>query len=113
MVTSSVTMIADSISPQDIRLCTMHLRYWRPIHSELMTHRVFSRNARSSRAVPVATLLSEDIFTPHFGMNRPGMQSMEEPPLEIQERWAEDWKDLAEVVRSQVRKWGEEGMHKQ
>lgn len=108
-----VTMIKDSISRRGIRLSTFHLRYWRSIHSELMTHRVFSRNARSSRAVPVVTLLSEDIFTPEFGMNRPGMQSLEGASIELQNHWAEEWQELADITRKYVRKWGDQGMHKQ
>lgn len=60
---------------------TLHLRYPRIIHAELMTHRVFSRNARSSRAVPVKTMLEEIRNTPfvpwHWGKNQPGMQAGE------------------------------------
>lgn len=108
-----VTMVKDSISRRGIRLSTMHLRYWRPIHSELMTHRVFTRNARSSRAVPVATLLSEDLFIPQFGMNRPGMQSTQAATPELQQRWSDEWNELADITRSFVERWGKEGMHKQ
>ncbi len=61
---------------------TMHLHYPRIIHGEIMTHRVFSRNARSSRAVPVYTMLREirEIpFVPwHWGKNQKGMQASEE-----------------------------------
>jgi hypothetical protein len=59
---------------------TMHLRYPRIIHAELMTHRVFSRNARSSRAVPVKTMLAEvrdRPFVPwHWTRNQSGMQGV-------------------------------------
>jgi Thymidylate synthase complementing protein. len=64
------------------RIVTMHLRYPRIIHGEVMTHRVFSRNARSSRAVPVKTMLNEVRNTPfvpwHWGKNQKGMQANEE-----------------------------------
>lgn len=108
-----VTMIKDSISRRGIRLSTFHLRYWRAIHAELMTHRAFSRNARSSRAVPVVTLLTEDIFVPEFGMNKPGMQSTEQASPDQQQLWADDWIKLAEICRDYVWRWGKEGMHKQ
>lgn len=36
-----VGIIKDSISPDGVRLTTMHLRYPRMVHGELMTHRVF------------------------------------------------------------------------
>lgn len=108
-----VKVVADSISPQGIRLTTFHLRYWRAIHAELMTHRDFSRNARSSRAVPSKVLLTEPIFIPQFGMNKPGMQSDIIAPPDLQERWARDWEALAELCRQQVARWSAEGMHKQ
>jgi hypothetical protein len=63
-------------------IITIHARYPRIIHAEIMTHRVFSRNARSSRAVPVATMLKEIRETPfvpwHWGKNQKGMQASEE-----------------------------------
>lgn len=61
---------------------TIRLRYPRIIHGEIMTHRVFSRNARSSRAVPVRTMLLETTTIPfipwHWGANQKGMQASEE-----------------------------------
>lgn len=109
-----VKIIKDSISRDGIRLTTFHLRYWRSIHAELMTHRDFSRNARSSRAVPSRVLLTEPIFTPEFGWNQGGMQAKDEQvPVEIQQRWAREWQGLADACRKQVEKWQQEGMHKQ
>lgn len=106
-------IIQDSISPEGVRLTTFHLRYWRAIHAELMTHRVFSRNARSSRAVPSKVLLSEDIFIPRFGMNKPGMQSDIKADGELQAKWAQEWRHLAAYCREWVTKWSAEDMHKQ
>jgi len=61
---------------------TIRMRYPRPIHGEIMTHRVFGRNARSSRAVPVRTMLNEVRTIPyvpwHWGKNQKGMQADEE-----------------------------------
>ena len=61
---------------------TIRMRYPRPIHGEIMTHRVFGRNARSSRAVPVRTMLDEVRKIPyvpwHWGKNQKGMQASEE-----------------------------------
>lgn len=108
-----VRMIEDSISPEGIRITTMHLRYWRAIHAELMTHRVFSRNARSSRAVPSKILLTEQIFIPQFGMNQPGMQSEIIAPPELQAKWAGEWEELAGICRQYVERWSAEQMHKQ
>jgi thymidylate synthase ThyX len=72
-------IIKDSISANTgIRLTTMQLRYPRFIHSEFMTHRVFSRNASSSRAVPVKKMIQEVIDDPaipvRWGKHQSGMQ---------------------------------------
>lgn len=68
---------------------TFHLRYPRIIHGEVMTHRVFNRNARSSRAVPVNNLLAEIRTSPfvpwHWTGAKPGMQGVP------------DWKELVLV----------------
>lgn len=76
-----VKVVADSIY-NGVRLTTLQLRYHRYIHGEFMTHRVFSRNASSSRAIPVKTMLKQVWNDPampvHWGVNRPGMQAKEE-----------------------------------
>lgn len=68
--------------PEEKPLFTIRTRYPRPIHGEIMTHRMFGRNARSSRAVPVRTMLNEVRETPyvpwHWGKNQKGMQASEE-----------------------------------
>lgn len=81
-MTISAKVIADSIGPKSPRLTTFQLRYPRFIHAEVMTHRVFSRNASSSRAIPVETMIRnirEDTAMPiHWGKNQPGMQAHEQ-----------------------------------
>lgn len=85
----NVKVICDSVSPQDKRLTTFKLRYPKFIHSELMTHRVLSRNASSSRAVPTAKLLAEvrsdaerATFV-HWGADQKGMGTAQELSDEI------------------------------
>lgn len=78
-----VKIIKDSLNPKTgRRLTTMQLRYWRGIHGEFMTHRVFSRNASSSRAIPIITFLKQVWNDPagpaHWGANNPGMQAKTE-----------------------------------
>lgn len=73
-----VKVIADSISEHGKRITTFELTYPRIIHSELMTHRLFSRNAMSSRAVPIHKMVAairESMAMPvRFGANQSGMQ---------------------------------------
>jgi hypothetical protein len=81
-MTATAKIIAHSIGPHGRQICTMVVRYWRAMHGELMTHRVFSRNASSSRAIPVAKMLRQVWSDPagpqHWGSNRPGMQATTE-----------------------------------
>ena len=77
-----VSIVADSISGYNgVRITTFQLRYHRFFHSEFMTHRVFSRNASSSRAIPVQKMLdlvNQSPMTPiEWGKNKPGMQAGE------------------------------------
>ena len=79
----SARLIANSISDIDgTEIATFELTYPRFIHSEFMTHRMFSRNAASSRAVPVSKnleMVRTDPAKPiHWGANQKGMQASEE-----------------------------------
>lgn len=83
-MTISAKIIADSItdSPFGIRITTYELEYPRFVHAEFLTHRMFSRNAASSRAIPVKSaieLILADTARPiHWGKNQPGMSAKEE-----------------------------------
>jgi len=81
-VTITAKVIEDSIGPKSPRITTLELRYPRFIHAEFMTHRQFSRNASSSRAIPVERqirAIKEDTAMPiHWGKNQKGMQAFEE-----------------------------------
>lgn len=82
MTTISAEIVADSESSYGKRITTMELVYPRFIHAEFMTHRQFSRNASSSRAIPVAKMIEavrNDPVVPLFwGKNQKGMQAEEE-----------------------------------
>ena len=75
-------IIADSVSDAGVRLTTLQLCYPRFIHGEFMTHRMFSRNAMSSRAVPVKKMIEQVRNNPatpiHWGANQAGMQASSE-----------------------------------
>jgi muconolactone delta-isomerase len=86
----TATIVADSVSPLGVRLATLQLKYPRFVHAELMTHRVFSRNAASSRAIPVTKMMAQVWNDPatfvEWGKNQPGMQARAE--LQGLRRWA-------------------------
>ena len=75
-------VVKDSINVYGDRVTTFRLHYHRYIHSEFMTHRMVSKNASSSRAIPVAKQLQtirENPASPiHWGLNEPGMQASTE-----------------------------------
>jgi thymidylate synthase ThyX len=82
MTTIKAEVIAASQLPDGNKpLYTLMLRYPRFIHAEFMTHRVFSRNASSSRAVPVPKLIEDIRRDPAmplvWGANQAGMQAKE------------------------------------
>lgn len=77
-----VKLLLDSVSPSGSRLTTWVLKYPRFVHAELLTHRQFSRNSSSSRAIPTKRLIHDVIEDPampvHWGKNQSGMQAKEE-----------------------------------
>ncbi|MET0305429.1 MAG: FAD-dependent thymidylate synthase [Solirubrobacterales bacterium] len=72
-------VLADSQSPAGYRLTTLEATFPRFVLAEFNTHRVFSRNSASSRAIPIAKQLRRVLEEPYvpieFGSNQPGMQA--------------------------------------
>ena len=93
-------IVADSVDTRGNRITSFLLTYPRFIHSELMTHRMFSRNSASSRAIPfekMVKMIEEDPFIPiAWQKDHKGMQGSEyiTEPLEIGERRLY-WKECA------------------
>lgn len=75
-------IIKDSISPNGKRITTFELEFPRWILAEVNTHRMLSKNAASSRAVPVESslaMIEADPAMPiHWGSNNAGMVSKAE-----------------------------------
>lgn len=93
----SAKVIKDSIGDDAPRLITFELEYPRFVHAEFMTHRVFSRNASSSRAIPVERMLErvnrEPALPVEWRMNEAGMQGFtvadDETAYQATMLWAE------------------------
>ncbi len=137
MSIAQATVIAHSISDQEIPLITFQLRYWRPIHAECRTHRVLSqsseqvvaleqeislmddrsmsRNAGSSRARPSKAIIEQVRNNPwgplHWGKDRPGMQAHEQIQHveHAKDRWRWAAKDAANAALGLL----DLGLHKQ
>lgn len=116
-MTITAKVLADSISPEGIRLTTFELRYPRFIHSEMMTHRVFSRNASSSRAIPVQRMIEDlrrDPAMPEFwGTNKPGMQAGEELDADARGICQCIWLDAMHTAIGKAEWLMKNGLHKQ
>ena len=112
----SATIVQDSIN-KGKRITTFELDYPRFIHSELMTHRMFSRNAASSRAIPVDKMLEHIIQYPavpvYWGKNMPGMQSKEELEGTQLAQAKLAWSSAVESAVSHSKEMLAAGLHKQ
>lgn len=113
----SAKVVADSIGEHGVRLTTLQLRYPRMVHSEFMTHRAFSRNASSSRAIPVAKMIeqvrNEPAMPVHWGKNQPGMQAREELIGDARDQAYIQWLKAANDAADRAEKMMKLGLHKQ
>ena len=66
-----VAVLADSISPDGVRLASIAYQAPRAVLAELNTHRAFSRNAESSRAIPFTKKLQVVTSHPYFPADLP------------------------------------------
>ncbi|MGI9017972.1 MAG: FAD-dependent thymidylate synthase [Euzebya sp.] len=111
------TVVLDSISAREVRLTTIEVTLHRFVLAELNTHRVFSRNSASSRAIPTAKQLQrvrEDPALPvEFGSNQRGMQAGD--PLEGEEHEAalNQWLGARDSAVSAAERLAQMGVHKQ
>ena len=98
-------------------LYTFVLRYPRMIHSEFMTHRMFSRNASSSRAIPVNKVIeqvdSKPVVPTKVYMNKAGMVGDVEAPIDVATDFYNLWLDAARNAVETAKCMEKLGIHKQ
>jgi hypothetical protein len=138
-MTIEAKIIADSINSAGIRLTTMQLRYPRFIHAEELTHRILetqpeliiyeaipdgfmydpnlSRNASSSRAIPVNRMIEDlrrDPAMPiYWGGHQAGMQAAEELTGAALQLVQSAWIGAMEDAIGWAEKMVAAGLHKQ
>lgn len=114
-MTIEAKIICDSVGPNGVRLTTYVLKYPRFIHSEFMTHRMFSRNASSSRAIPfekqVDMILADPAMPLEFRENKKGMQAGE--ALADQDKCKKIWLEAMQRAVEQAYALADKGVHKQ
>jgi hypothetical protein len=113
---TTAKIICDSVSPDGVRLTTFVVTFHRFILAELNTHRAFSRNSASSRAIPIKKML-ERANTPampiQFGSNQPGMQAGTELDPDRASTCKALWKAAAFDAIHTVSRLDDIGLHKQ
>lgn len=82
----SAKVIKDSISPTGKRLTTMEVTGHRFILAEFNTHRAFSRNSASSRAIPYAKMREKALSQTAYPVSWPGEQRGMQGGAEVSDR---------------------------
>lgn len=112
----SVEILADS-SYMKKRLTTLCVEMPRFILAEFNTHRVFSRNSASSRAIPVekriAMLMSDPFIPEAFEMNKRGMQGGDVLDPIAQARAKQIWLEAMAAAIKHAKDLAGIGVHKQ
>lgn len=110
-------IVCDSVGPSGVRLTTFVLTYPRFIHSEFMTHRMFSRNASSSRAIPVKKsiqMVKDDPVIPlAFTKNQKGMQGGAALDAEAHDKAVAAWLEGRDRAVEIAEKLADLEVHKQ
>ena len=117
MSTYEAKIVADSISPHGHRITSIQATFPRFILAEMNTHRVFSRNSASSRAIPVEKnikRIEDNPFVPlAFTKNQKGMQAKEEVEVSAQISSKNAWLELLDHALRAARVLLGAGVHKQ
>ncbi|HSX02596.1 MAG TPA: FAD-dependent thymidylate synthase [Candidatus Saccharimonadia bacterium] len=110
-------ILLDSISPQGVRLITFEVTFPRFILAEFNTHRAFSRNTASSRAIPAKKIWerteAEPFVPSYWGKNQKGMQADEELSPAEQTEAERLWRNALAAALDHAKQLAELGVHKQ
>lgn len=113
----SAKVVADSVNGNGDRLITMECTFHRFILPEVNTYRMWSRNAASSRAIPLKRRIHEVRVNPaipvHWGKNQRGMvaESVLEANDELEARY--QWVKAANHAADVAEELGKLNLHKQ
>lgn len=112
-----VKLLAHSINSHGNDISSWELEYNKSIHAEFMTHRVFSRNAGSSRAIPFKVALSSVESNPALPVIWGGHQKGMSPGAPLSGRFLEDVKLWDKKARKKVSDFAQlahdaSGLHK-
>ena len=117
----SVKILADTVATnatgEDVRLTSMEIVFPRFLLAEFNTHRVFSRNSASSRAIPVERRIAQVKETPFvpeaFTRNKRGMQADENVNEYVNAAAVKAWLRARDAAIAEAERLVELGVHKQ
>lgn len=116
-MTWNARVLADSLSPDGVRLTTMEVTFPRIVLAEFNTHRTFSRNSASSRAIPIEKMIERALHDPYvpdeWPANGPGMSpagTLGPLDAEASARYSLELRDLSVWY---VRRLQQLGVHKE
>lgn len=113
----SARVLLDSVSPEGVRLTTLEVTFPRFVLSEFNTHRVFSRNSASSRAVPTAKLLervqNDPVLPLEWGRNKAGMSASDVLTPDEEEEAKSIWLGARDAAMAHARRMLDLKVHKQ
>lgn len=99
---TAARVVLDSISPRGDRLTTLEVTMHRFVLAEFNTHRIFSRNSASSRAIPVEKQLEQVKEDPAYPVSWPCEQPGMSGGTELEGGDLEDAKLLYKFVHEKV-----------
>lgn len=113
---TTANIICDSINLAGDRLTTFILTYPRYIHAEFMTHRMFARNAQSTRAIPTSKRISRvrtnPVYPIRWDKNQKGMVAKNEH-VDNPQKCCEMWEYASRVCADVSEGLEIQGLHKQ
>jgi thymidylate synthase ThyX len=116
-VAYSARVLLDSVAPAGVRLTTLEVTFPRFVLSEFNTHRTFSRNSASSRAVPTQKLLervqTDPVLPLEWGRNKAGMSASEVLSPEEEAAAKRIWLSARDAAVEHARQLMELKVHKQ
>lgn len=98
------------------RIDTLILEYPRVVHSQLLTHRVFSKNSSSTRAIPLEKAIQQILDNPAeyvWTVNQAGMQGELVPSGELHDELEEAYGVAMNDAVDSARELASLGAHKQ
>lgn len=113
---TSAAIVADTLSPDGVRITTFEVHFPRIILAEVNTHKVIAKSSASSRAIPInkriADIMSQP-YIPEFGLNQPGMKDAGPVSASTQATAERIWGKAAQAALTAADLLSQLGVHKQ